>query len=107
MILSFKKFDNLLLYLSLKVGVNFMNSQHLRLKWHFEKLDKYGPSSAYKAIESLQKMQTEPHNSSGFLHEPCVDSQWRNRNLSDFIKNILICVLNVKKVLQVLEQHEG
>ncbi len=45
MILSFKKFDNLLLYLSLKVGVNFMNSQHLRLKWHFEKLDKYGPSS--------------------------------------------------------------
>ncbi len=45
MILSFKKFDNLLLYLSLKVGVNFMNSQHLRLKWHFEKLDKYGPWS--------------------------------------------------------------
>ncbi len=42
MILSFKKFDNLLLYLSLKVGVNFMNSQHLRLKWHVEKLDKYG-----------------------------------------------------------------
>ncbi len=47
MILSFKKFDNLLLYLSLKVGVNFMNSQHLRLKWHFEKLDKYGPRSLY------------------------------------------------------------
>ncbi len=46
MILSFKKFDNLLLYLSVKVGVNFMNSQHLRLKWHFEKLDKYGPWSA-------------------------------------------------------------
>ncbi len=42
MILRFKKFDNLLLYLSLKVGVNFMNSQHLRLKWHFEELDKYG-----------------------------------------------------------------
>ncbi len=47
MILSFKKFDNLLLYISLKVGVNFMNSQHLRLKWHFEKLDKYGPRSSY------------------------------------------------------------
>ncbi len=46
MILSFKKFDNLLLYLSLKVGVNFMNSQHLRLKWHFEKLDTYGPRCA-------------------------------------------------------------
>ncbi len=45
MILSFKKFDNLLLYLNLEVGVNFMNSQHLRLKWHFEKLDKYGPWS--------------------------------------------------------------
>ncbi len=43
MILSFKKCDNLLLYLSLKLGVHFMNSQHLRLKWHFEKLDKYGP----------------------------------------------------------------
>ncbi len=38
MIFSFKKFDNLLLYLSLKVGVHFMNS-------HFEKLDKYGPRS--------------------------------------------------------------
>ncbi len=43
MILSFKKFENLLLYLGLKVGVNFMNSQHLRLKWHFEKLDNYRP----------------------------------------------------------------
>ncbi len=42
---SFKKCDNWLLYLILKVGVNFMNSQHLRLKWHFEKLDKYGPCS--------------------------------------------------------------
>ncbi len=47
--LSFKKFDNLLLYLSLKVGVHFMNSQHLRLKWHFEKLDKYGPILPKKA----------------------------------------------------------
>ncbi len=46
MILSFKKFDNLLLYLSLKVGVIFMNSQHLRLKWHFEMLDKYRPRCA-------------------------------------------------------------
>ncbi len=43
MILSFKKCDNLLLYLSLEVGVNFMNSQHLRLKWYFEKLVKYRP----------------------------------------------------------------
>ncbi len=43
MILSFKKFNKLLFYLSLKVGVHFMNSQHLRLKWHLEKLDKYGP----------------------------------------------------------------
>ncbi len=30
MILSFKKTDNLLLYLSLKVGENVMNSQHLK-----------------------------------------------------------------------------
>ncbi len=43
MILSFKIFDNLILYLSLEVGVNFMNSQHLRLKWYIVKLDKYGP----------------------------------------------------------------
>ncbi len=43
MILSFKEIENLLLYLSLKVGVHFMNSQHLRLKWHFVKLDKYRP----------------------------------------------------------------
>ncbi len=42
-----KKFDNLLLYLSLKVGVNVMNSKHLRLKWHFENLDKYGPRSRF------------------------------------------------------------
>ncbi len=41
MILSVKKVDNLLLHLSLKVGVHFMNYQHLRLKWNFEKLDKY------------------------------------------------------------------
>ncbi len=50
MILSFKKFDNLLLYLSLKVGVNVMNSKHLRLKWHFENLDKYGPRSRVKVF---------------------------------------------------------
>lgn len=43
MILNFKKFDNLLLYFKLKGGVNFMNFQHLRLKWHFENLDKYMP----------------------------------------------------------------
>ncbi len=49
MILSFKKVDSLLLYLSLK-GVNFMNSQHLRLKWHFEKLDKYGPMSHFSVL---------------------------------------------------------
>ncbi len=60
MILSFKKFDNLLLYLSLKVGVNFMNSQHLRLKWHFEKLDKYGPryvSFFIAVVTGLLKLQ--------------------------------------------------
>ncbi len=50
MLLSFKKFDNLLLYLSLKLGVNFMNSQHLRLIWHFEKLNKYGPRSVLLVI---------------------------------------------------------
>ncbi len=56
MILSLKNFDNLLLFLSLKVGVHFMNSQHLRLKWHFEKLDKYGPWPTlltYLTVQSL------------------------------------------------------
>ncbi len=43
MILSFKKFDNLLLYLSLKVGVNFMNSQHLRLNGTLRSLINTGP----------------------------------------------------------------
>ncbi len=57
MILSCKKFDNLLLYLSLNVGVNCMNSQHLGIKWHFEKLDNYGPwtqtDSAWQFIEAF------------------------------------------------------
>ncbi len=48
MILSFK-----FLYLSLQVGVNFMNSQHLRLKWHFEKLDKYRPWSLIASFAQL------------------------------------------------------
>ncbi len=57
MILSFKKFDNLLLYLSLKVGVSFRNSQHLRLKWHFEKLDKYGPWLSESGVLTKRDMQ--------------------------------------------------
>ncbi len=47
-----------------------MNSQHLRLKWHFEKLDKYGPSSAYKAIESLQKCRLNRTIHLGFFMNP-------------------------------------
>ncbi len=31
-----------------------MNSQHLRLKWHFEKLDKYGPRSL-----KLQRLKSQ------------------------------------------------
>ncbi len=30
-----------------------MNSQHLRLKWHFEKLDKYGPWSLMASFAQL------------------------------------------------------
>ncbi len=59
MILSFKKFDNLLLYLSLKVGVNVMNPKHLRLKWHFENLDKYGPRSRVKVLLFVTLNYTE------------------------------------------------
>ncbi|CAM4735514.1 unnamed protein product [Leuciscus chuanchicus] len=33
--------------------------------------------------------------------------QWRDRNLSDFIKKIFICVLKINKSLIGLERHEG
>ncbi len=59
MILSFKKFDNLLLYFSLKVVVNFMNSQHLRLKRHFEKLDKYRPRPSFCKSTYIKKQVPE------------------------------------------------
>ncbi len=37
-----------------------MNSQHLRLKWHFEKLDKYGPrfSVLFFSFSFLSKENT-------------------------------------------------
>ncbi len=56
MILSFKKFDNLLLYLSLNVGVNFINSQHSRLKWYFKKLDKCWPRSLCGALAVVKSL---------------------------------------------------
>ena len=37
----------------------------------------------------------------------CVDSEWRDRKLSDFIKNIFICVVKMKESLTCLERHEG
>ncbi len=33
--------------------------------------------------------------------------RWRDRKLSDFIKNILICVPKMNKGLMGLEWHEG
>jgi len=33
--------------------------------------------------------------------------QWRDRKLSDFIKNILISVLKMNESLTVLERHDG
>ncbi len=36
-----------------------------------------------------------------------LDYQWRNRNFTYFIRNILICVLKMNKSLIYLEQHEG
>ncbi len=36
-----------------------------------------------------------------------LDFQWRDRNLPGFIKNILICVLNMNQSLTSLEWHEG
>lgn len=68
MILSFRKFDNSLSYLSFKVGINLMNVQHLRLKkWHIEKLVKYGPRSPNQSfIFHLFSFQF-----SVFLYENC------------------------------------
>jgi len=37
----------------------------------------------------------------------CVDCQWRDRKLSDFIKKVFICVPKINESLTVLEQHEG
>jgi len=39
-----------------------------------------------------------------WLHIGC---QWRDRNLSDSIKKILICVLKMDKCLTGLKQHES
>ncbi len=76
-VLSFKKFDNLLLYLSLKVRENFMNSQHLRLKWHFEKLDKYGP-----------KNHSFIHNHSA----PLIYIGFRSEDWDDHGKSFILCI---------------
>jgi len=37
----------------------------------------------------------------------CVDCQWSDRKLSDFIKNIFICVLKINESLTGLGRHEG
>ncbi len=57
-ILSFKTFDNLLLYLSLKVGVNFMKSQHLRLKWHLRSLINTGADSLHQRKNGRLNMRS-------------------------------------------------
>ncbi len=36
----------------------------------------------------------------------CVDCQWRDRNLSDLIKNIFICVSKMNQRLTALEKHK-
>jgi len=36
-----------------------------------------------------------------------VGSLWRDRKLSDLIKNILICVLKMNEDLTDVERHEG
>ncbi len=43
--------------------------------------------------------------SSGVLENPCC--LWRVKELSDLIKNILICVTKMNKGLAGLERHEG
>jgi len=84
----------------------------------------YGNKSclSYKAITSPQKIWTKLLNLYGFFffftislwtfwssNGSCVDC--RNRNLSDFIKNIFICstslVPKMNESLMSLERHEG
>ncbi len=43
---------------------------------------------------------------SGLWSGSCVGSLWRDRNLSDFIKNILICVQRMNEGLTDVERHE-
>ncbi len=37
----------------------------------------------------------------------CMNFQWRVRNLSGFIKNVIICVSKLNESLMGLEQHES
>jgi len=37
----------------------------------------------------------------------CVDCLWRDRKLSDLIKDIFICVLKMNERLTGLQRHEG
>ncbi len=37
----------------------------------------------------------------------CMNFQWRDRNLSGFIKNVIICVSKLNESLIGLEQHES
>jgi len=43
----------------------------------------------------------------GFYSRLSSSCQWRDRNLSDFIKKIFICVLKMNESLTGLEGHEG
>ncbi len=36
----------------------------------------------------------------------CLTFEWRDRNLSSFIKNNLFCVLKMNEILMVLERHK-
>ncbi len=37
----------------------------------------------------------------------CINFQWRDRNLSGFVKNAIICVSKLNESLMGLEQHES
>jgi len=65
-------------------------------------------------IESLQNIWAKPLDSYGFVLYELFEAtkwhllcrQWKDRNLSDLIKNIFICVSKINESLTDLERHD-
>ncbi len=58
-------------------------------------------------VENNQRVSSHKNENSVINYPHVVPSLWRVRELSDFIRNILIYVLKMNKGLMGLERHEG